>query len=222
MKLNKINLRLIFFSLVIFNFIFSCQNIKPKIDEQIRKNHAQEILEKNYSKSPAARLENDPELANYIHFYLEENAEQLVSHEIVKTLLEESKLNHYDPVFLLAVIKTESQFKPRAIGNAGEIGLMQIKPDTAEWICKKKGLKWKGKEFLKNPHYNIQVGSLYFKYLKNSLKSKAASYIAAYNTRPNNLSRMPASKIQNHPYFEKVYGNYLSIYSSLEKIKNEN
>lgn len=215
----KTKVRLFIFLLVISNFFFSCQNPKLRHNEEGRQSQAREILKQDYSRSPASRFENDPEFATYMEEYLEAAGTKLAGKEIVKTLLETSHTNHYDPIFLLAVIKTESEFRPGIIGNAGEVGLMQIKPDTAEWICQKQGVKWKGKEALKDPSYNIQIGALYFKYLKKSLKSKAAHYITAYNSGIGNLSRMPASSKENHPYFSKVLSNYLGIYENLEKIK---
>lgn len=218
---SKIKTSSLIFFLVMISSTFSCQSQKFRHDEKERQNHAKEILNQNYSGSPAARFENDPELATYMEEYLKKTGPQLANKEVVQTLLETSNSNQYDPIFLMAVIKTESQFRPRIIGSAGEIGLMQIKPDTAEWMCRKQGVKWKGKESLKDPNYNIQIGALYFKYLKKSLKSKAALYIAAYNSGPARLSRMPASSKRNHPYFSKVLMNYLDIYKDLERIKNK-
>lgn len=218
MKPFKTKIQLIFFLLAITNFIFSCQSTLRHNENQ-RRSHAKEILSQNYSRSPAARFENDPELATYMEMYLEKTAPLLSSRDVVKALLETSHTHHYDPIFLMAVIKTESQFRPGVIGSAGEIGLMQIKPDTAKWMCEKQGIKWKGKDSLKDPSYNIQIGALYFKYLKKSLKSKAAHYIAAYNSGPTSFSRMPASAQKKHPYLAKVLNNYLNIYQDLENIK---
>lgn len=35
---------------------------------------------------------------------------------------------------VMGIIDTESDFDPRAVGSAGEIGLMQVKPSTAQWV----------------------------------------------------------------------------------------
>ncbi len=193
--------------------------MKPFHNEEDRQHHAREILSQAYSTSAASRFEKDPFLSSYIEEYLKYNGRQLASADVVNTLIHESKKNQYDPIFLMAIIKTESEFRPNVIGSAGEIGLMQIKPDTAKWICEKKGIKWKGKNSLKDPHYNIEVGAIYFKYLKKSLNSKAASYITAYNTGIGTLSRIPAEEVKKSVYFSKVLRNYLSIYKELEKIK---
>ena len=219
MRTFYIKTHLLVFSLVIVSYFNSCRSPQPLHNEADRQQQAKEILNNAYSNSAASRFEKDAFLSSYIEEYLRRNGRQLASQEVVKTLIEVSRLNRYDPIFLMAVIKTESHFKPDAIGSAGEIGLMQIKPDTAKWICEKKGMKWRGKNALKDPQYNIEVGALYFKYLKKSLKSRAASYITAYNTGIGKLSRLPSSEIKNNVYYSKVLYNYLSIYKELERIK---
>ncbi|MBC7420235.1 MAG: lytic transglycosylase domain-containing protein [Bdellovibrio sp.] len=187
--------------------------------DQIRIKHAHELLKKDYKKSDIQTFEGDFKLAEYIKKYIKHENLKLNADDLTDTLLKVSKTHGYDPIFLLAVIKTESQFNPNAIGSAGEIGLMQIKPDTAEWICKKNKLRWFGAKRLKNPHYNVLIGAFYFQYLKKTLHSQSARYINAYNMGINNLQRLPAQAQNEHPYFDKVITNYLYIYAELKKIR---
>lgn len=208
----------LFLFVISFNF-FSCQSPQISLDEKTRQQHAKEILNESYKNSVVERFENDPLFSKYIESYLSKTSFELSKKEVAKTIIEISKTNNYDPIFLMAVIKTESQFKPRTIGSAGEIGLMQIKPDTAKWICQKLGYKWKGEGYLVDPNYNIEVGALYFKYLKKSLNSRASHYITAYNRGLGSLSRLPAAEVKTNPYFVKVLKNYILIYNELEKIK---
>jgi soluble lytic murein transglycosylase len=42
--------------------------------------------------------------------------------------------SNVDAFFIYAIVKTESGFNPDAVSNAGARGLMQIMPDTFEWI----------------------------------------------------------------------------------------
>src|SRR5438270_621764 len=60
--------------------------------------------------------------------------------QLTRTLLREAKKRNIDPLFLLALIEQESQFRAEMVGGAGEIGLMQIRPQTAHWIANKYGL----------------------------------------------------------------------------------
>jgi soluble lytic murein transglycosylase len=200
----------------------ACQS-NPKhdavIQDQKRIQHAQELLHNKYKKSPLKKFEGDFKLANYIERYIQQENPNLDAEELTETILKVSREKGYDPVFLLAVIKTESQFNPNTIGQAGEIGLMQIKPSTAEWICKKKNIKWRGSAMLKDPSYNVLVGAYYFHYLKKTLDSKSMRYINAYNMGINNLQRLPASAQSKHPYYGKIISNYLTIYSQLQKYR---
>lgn len=97
---------------------------------------------------------------------------------------------------------------------------MQIKPTTAEWICKKKKIQWLGAEKLKDPSYNILVGAHYIDYLKKTLNSKSLRYINAYNMGINNLQRLPVEEHGKRAYYGKVISNYVSIYSNFRKFRN--
>lgn len=190
-----------------------------QISEKIRENHAKELLKAKYDESDFKEFKGDKEFGIYLKKYLEKTNPKLGNDHFVKAVFAESKLYEYDPIFLMAVMKTESQFNEQAVGSAGEIGLMQIKPDTAQWICKKKGIPWKGPLALKIPEYNIKVSALYFKYLKKTLNSKSNRYVNAYNMGIGKLGRTPAANISAHPYYHKVIKNYTEIYDELKKIK---
>ncbi|MCM2353096.1 MAG: lytic transglycosylase domain-containing protein [Pseudobdellovibrio sp.] len=211
------------FAISFFFYFVGCnhKSISPdmQISEKIRERHAKELLKSKYKESDFKEFQGDKEFALYIKQYLEKANPKLGSDKFVKAVFAESKQYEYDPIFLMAVIKTESQFNERAIGTSGEVGLMQIKPDTAKWICKKKGVKWKGPQALKNPEYNIKVSALYFKYLKKTLDSKSSRYVNAYNMGIGRLGRLPAEDISAHPYYHKVIKNYTEIYDELKKIK---
>ena len=228
--MNQFKMRFVIKKLVLFTtFVLvmivnqACQLRPAKTElvdqDAVRIKHAQELLKTDYKKSDLKSFEGDYKMAGYVQRYIDSENPDLNSNDLTETLLKISKKHGYDPIFLLAVIKTESRFNPNAIGSAGEIGLMQIKPVTAEWICKKHKLKWLGAAKLKNPQYNILVGAHYFEYLKKTLKSQSVRYINAYNMGINNLQRLPSSEQNALPYREKVMNNYLLIYSELRKIR---
>jgi Transglycosylase SLT domain len=86
-----------------------------------------------------------------------------------------------DPRLAVALAYRESGFNPEAVGGAGEIGLMQVKPSTAEML----GFS---ADDLKDPAKNIDIG---LTYLKQGLEKFGDPVLAAagYNAG------------HNHPYF---------------------
>ena len=223
MRNSKNKFALLFLSFGIFFANQGCQTQTKQetfLNDSARTQQAKQLLNRSYAKSVAKEFEKDSHFAQYLKRYIAQENANLNSDDMSESLLQASRNYFYDPVFLLAVVKTESQFNPAAIGTHGEIGLMQIKPDTAEWICNKKKIKWKGSNALKDPAYNILVGATYFAYLKKSLHhQKSAHFINAYNLGITSLQRMPADEREKHPYYDRVLDNYLTIYLELKKIR---
>ncbi len=85
-----------------------------------------------------------------------------------------------DPLLIVSVITVETEFR-NVIGMAGELGLMQIKPETAEFVARVYNLptpKNGWKVLFWDYELNILYGSYYLKYLLNRYKdlSKALEY----------------------------------------------
>ncbi len=57
-----------------------------------------------------------------------------------------------------AVIKCESGFNPNAVSDVGAIGLMQLTPETFEWVQGKMQVETKATEALYDPETNIRAG----------------------------------------------------------------
>lgn len=77
-------------------------------------------------------------------------------------ILDAARRNQVDPRLIKAVIWRESRFNQRAVGKAGEIGLMQIMQEhaAADW-AKANGRKVPGKGAMFHPALNIEIGSWY-------------------------------------------------------------
>ena len=67
-----------------------------------------------------------------------------------------------DKALIFAVIKTESGFDKNAVSNKGAVGLMQIKPSTADYVAKKLGLT---EYSLFDARDNVRIGVFYLKML---------------------------------------------------------
>lgn len=121
------------------------------------------------------------------------------------------------PIFY-ALVNTESGFNPNAKSSAGAIGLTQILPSTAQYICVKNNLDF-SKFDLYNPDDNLYLGAMYLRYLINKFDSVYTA-LSAYNAGETvvrswlNDSRYSYDKISlyNIPY--KETSEYI------EKIKN--
>ncbi len=98
-----------------------------------------------------------------------------------------SKENNLSPDFIYAVIKCESNFKSDAVSNVGAKGLMQIMPDTFDWIKGK--LKDKSEETdIFVPELNIKYGCYLYGYLIEKYDSEAVA-IAAYHAGMGNVDK---------------------------------
>ena len=190
--------------------------IIEQVHEASRISHAKELLGQSYRGSDAQKLEGEDTLNQMI---LEKVQTGLAprwksqAHSIASTVITESARYNFDPIFVLAVIKTESKFDPLVVGRHGEIGLMQIKPDTAEWIAKKNRLPWSGKKTLQNPGQNIRIGLAYMNYLRTKFQKTPMKYVSAYNMGPLNVKRLIAKNIKPAEYNERVMRNYQDLYS---------
>jgi soluble lytic murein transglycosylase len=87
-----------------------------------------------------------------------------------------------DPYLVAAIIKTESGFDAQARSGAGAVGLMQLMPDTAEWVASKMG-KWDGGSGpdLTDPSVNLELGVWYLAYLGDLYGDGSLMALAAYN-----------------------------------------
>jgi peptidoglycan lytic transglycosylase len=91
-----------------------------------------------------------------------------------------------DPALLAAVIYQESKFDAKAKSSSGAIGLMQLRPETAEGIAIRTG----GTKFqvsdLYNPEINIRYGSWYLRHLLDKYGDEQDA-LAAYNAGQQNV-----------------------------------
>lgn len=100
-----------------------------------------------------------------------------------------ARQNDVDPLLVAAIIRVESNYKPNQTSHKGAVGIMQVMPDTAEWLFEKDGLGEITSEDLKNPKINIQVGTRYLGVLNNQFKSNPVLVIASYNAGPGNVTK---------------------------------
>jgi soluble lytic murein transglycosylase len=105
--------------------------------------------------------------------------------DIIRQQARDKKL---DAALIAAIIYRESKFRDQT-SEAGAKGLMQILPETADFIARKSG----GTEFeqgdLADPQINIAYGSFYLRYLLDLYDGNRVAAVAAYNAGHERVNR---------------------------------
>ena len=100
-----------------------------------------------------------------------------------------------DPALIAAVIYRESKFRDQT-SEAGAKGLMQILPETADFVARKSG----GTEFeegdLADPQINISYGSFYLRYLLDLYDGNRVAAVAAYNAGHRRVDRWGGKELR--------------------------
>ncbi len=95
---------------------------------------------------------------------------------------------HLDPALIAGVIYAETKFDARP-SPAGAQGLMQILPQTAEFLAHKSGATTFTVADLGTPQVNIAYGSYYLRDLLDHYNGKTVLALAAYNGGEANVDR---------------------------------
>lgn len=112
----------------------------------------------------------------------------------------EARRNNLPPELVAAVIKAESDFRPRLRSHRNALGLMQILPSTGALM---------GASDLLDPADNIRTGTRYLRYLHRRFKGDRTKILAAYNAGEGNIARfggIPPFR-ETHQYLQRVARN---------------
>ena len=98
--------------------------------------------------------------------------------------------NNVDPCLIKAVIWKESRFDKRARGLKGEVGLMQIMPETGEWLAGKFGEAADyAPDRLFDANTNLRYGCWYLGYLARLFGGDMVKMAAGYHAGQNRVAR---------------------------------
>jgi soluble lytic murein transglycosylase len=98
---------------------------------------------------------------------------------------------HVDAALIAAVIYEESRFRDQT-SNAGARGLMQITPETADFIARRSGGFRFEQSDLATPQINIAYGTWFLRYLIDHYEGNETLAVAAYNAGQSNVDRWVA------------------------------
>ena len=129
-----------------------------------------------------------------------------------------------NPALAYAVMKAESRFSERAVSDAGAVGLMQLMPSTAQFVCEQNQIEFDA-ERLKDGKYNVMLGCIYLNYLFTRFDDLRC-VVAAYNAGEGVVSEWLKSTeysddglhLKSIPYpetkrYTKKVLNYQKIYA---------
>ncbi len=110
------------------------------------------------------------------------------THDLAQIIVNESEKAGYDPLFVAAVIRSESMFRHAATSARGAKGLMQLMPATGRYISEREKISLKRSEDLHDPATNIRLGIAYLKYLERKFNGNRERVLIAYNWGPSNVA----------------------------------
>jgi soluble lytic murein transglycosylase len=103
-------------------------------------------------------------------------------------IVEDSKTYGADPVLVLAIMREESRFNPRAKSEAAARGLLQFIITTARDIGRDVGLVDLTPEDLYDPRIVIRLGTKYIATLSKQFNGNKYAVVAAYNAGPKQVA----------------------------------
>jgi len=175
--------------------------------------HAREIMGRSNGVVQAAYVLRDiePVVRKRVERFYKQGSK--MPDTITASVMNESRRHNFDPPFLVAVIETESGFRNNARGLAGELGLMQLLPETAKWVAQNSKIPWRGAKALKEPAYNIRIGSAYLALLRNDFGPRSPLYLSAYNMGASNVRQLLQEGKRPREYYLRVRSRYISFYN---------
>ena len=132
--------------------------------------------------------------------------------EIEKYAIETS----IDKALIYAVIKAESSFKANAKSSKDAMGLMQLKEETAKYVCELNSFEYiTNKEELFKPELNIKLVTYYLKYLINKFDGNLKYALIAYNAGETKTREW----INSGEFDKNCYKISLNYYKNVLKYK---
>ncbi len=139
-------------------------------------------------------------------------------HRYDDLILRHAKVYRVEPRLVWSVIYEETYFRSTVVGEADEVGLMQVTPAVAREWAKATGLKEFEKktsenvrEFLSDPERNIQVGCWYLEQMSekyHGLPAETAMALSAYNAGPSRveewLKNADRSEISEEDFVKRI------------------
>jgi soluble lytic murein transglycosylase-like protein len=102
-------------------------------------------------------------------------------------IVRESARSGLDPLYVAAIVKSESTFQPSARSNKHAKGLMQITPITERELTATVDLSGIKRRDLADAQYNLRLGTTYLRQLEKKFKGDRSLALVAYNWGPGHV-----------------------------------
>jgi soluble lytic murein transglycosylase len=143
------------------------------------------------------------------------------------TIAQWSQQRQLNPLLVTGLIRQESRFETQIRSVSDAVGLMQLIPDTADFVAEQNDMKTFN---LENPDDNVKLGTWYLDYTHREYSNNSMFAIASYNAGPNAVAGWikqfgytdPDKFVEQIPYPEtkgyvesvfENYWNYLRLYN---------
>lgn len=144
-----------------------------------------------------------------------DNAERA---KIAAIIAREADKHNIDPVLVVSLIYVESSFNRKALSNKNAKGLMQLLPDTAEYIKRKSRKDVDDAKNLFDVETNIKLGIAYLDYLITKTNGNVEYALIAYNMGPSNLNKALKRNKLPKTYSNKVLAEYNRLVKEVNAI----
>ncbi|MFE8598168.1 lytic transglycosylase domain-containing protein [Archangium violaceum] len=112
---------------------------------------------------------------------------------LATAIVREARRNKVDPMLVVAVIRCESSFNNYAVSHVGAMGLMQVMPDTGNYLADRAGFKLQRHTNLFDSELNVELGTAYLADLIERFGSPERALVA-YNAGPGLAKKILAKK----------------------------
>ena len=139
-------------------------------------------------------------------------------HRHDEIITRQARIYRLDERLVWSLIYEETWFRDRAMGEAGEVGLMQVTPVVAREWAKETGLREFERQtaenvvkFLSDPERNIQVGCWYLEKLRENYRgspAETAMTLTAFNAGASRVEEWTrgadASKLSEADFVARI------------------
>ncbi|MDM7923233.1 MAG: lytic transglycosylase domain-containing protein [Pyrinomonadaceae bacterium] len=139
-------------------------------------------------------------------------------HRYDELITQQARIYRIDEKLVWSLIYEETYFRSASVGDAGEVGLMQVTPLVAREWAKETGLSEFERQSVENvfellgdPKRNLQIGCWYYEKLRERYRGRPAETamtLAAYNAGASRVEEWTrdadASTISEAAFIERI------------------